>query len=174
MVRIPRAALFTIWLMIPASARAAPPRLTGTAPLGIQRGRATEVMFRGSGLTDGPRLVAPFAFQLEESEGNGSDGAGWKVRLAVDARTAVGVYPVRVVSDSGVSNPILFAVGQLPQVAEVESNNTFAGAQPIPNPVVVEGSARAMTRTSSGSRAARANGSSSMRSARESVREWIR
>src|SRR5262249_36531374 len=60
-------------------------------------------------------------------------------RLAVDARTAVGVYPIRVVTDSGISNPVLFAVGQVPQVAERESNNTVATAQPVPNPVVVEG-----------------------------------
>jgi hypothetical protein len=98
-----------------------------------------EVAFKGSGLVDNPRLVAPFAFQLEESLGSGSDVASWKVRLAVDARTAVGVYPIRVVTDSGISNPILFAIGQVPQVAEAEPNNTVATAQPIPNPVVVEG-----------------------------------
>jgi hypothetical protein len=59
--------------------------------------------------------------------------------LTVDARTAVGVYPIRVVTDEGVSNPLMFAVGQVAQVPEVESNNTFASAQAIPNPVVVEG-----------------------------------
>ena len=131
-------------------------------------------MFRGSGLADRPRLVAPFAFQLEESAGNGSDGAKWKVRLAVDARTAVGVYPVRVVTDSGVSNPILFAVGQLPQVSEVEPNNTFDARSRSRIRSSSRGSARAMTRTSSGSRAAREIGSSSMRCAHGSVREWIR
>src|SRR5262249_20632220 len=118
---------------------AAPPRLTGTAPLGVRRGQAMEVAFRGSGLDDKPRLHAPFAFRLEEGPRKGSDPAAWKVRLAVDARTPVGVYPVRVVTESGVSNRILFAVGQVPQVAEVESNDRFDDAQPIPSPVVVEG-----------------------------------
>jgi len=98
-----------------------------------------KVTFQGSGLNDGPRLLAPFGFQLEESAEGGSQAARWKVRLAIDARTAVGVYPIRVLTDSGVSNPILFAVGQVPQVPEVESNNSFNTAQPIPNPVVVEG-----------------------------------
>ena len=37
------------------------------------------------------------------------------------------------------SNPILFAIGQVPQVPEVEPNNTFDRAQPIPSPGVVEG-----------------------------------
>ena len=125
--------------MLPTAVWADPPKLTGTSPLGVQRGKAMEVTFKGSGLVDGPRLVAPFGFQLEESAGSALQAANWKVRLAVDVRTAVGVYPIRVVTDSGVSNPILFAVGQVPQVPEVEPNNTFGTAQPIPNPVVVEG-----------------------------------
>src|SRR5262249_40824857 len=46
----------------------------------------------------------------------------------------------RVQTDDGVSNPILFAVGQLPQVAEKEENSPFELAQPIPDPpLVVEG-----------------------------------
>ena len=94
---------------------------------------------RGTGLAEHPRLVAPFAFKLEESAGIGSDGAELRVRLTVDARTAVGVYPIRVVTDEGLSNPVLFAVGQVQQVPEVESNNAFSSAQGIPNPVVVEG-----------------------------------
>jgi hypothetical protein len=98
-----------------------------------------EVMVRGSGLVDGPRLVAPFGFRLEDSTAGGPEAASWKVRLTVDVRTAVGVYPVRIVTDSGVSNPILFAIGQVPQVLELEPNNTFDRAQPIPAPVVVEG-----------------------------------
>jgi hypothetical protein len=98
-----------------------------------------EVVFQGTGLVDGPRLVAPFGFRLEESAGSGPTAANWKFRLTVDVRTAVGVYPVRIVTDSGVSNPILFAIGQVPQVPEVEPNNSFDRAQPISMPVVVEG-----------------------------------
>src|SRR5262245_4765572 len=139
MVRRSRAGLLTALLVLPIPVWAAPPKLTGTTPLGVPRGKSMEVVFQGSELVDNPRLVAPFGVELEESSGRGSNATNWKVRLAVDARTAVGVYPIRVVTDSGVSNPILFAVGQVPQVPEVESNNSFETAQPIPNPVVVEG-----------------------------------
>ena len=139
MVRAARAVLWAAMLVGPASAGADPPRLTGTSPLGVPRGRVMEVVFKGSGLAANPRLVAPFAFQLEESTAGGSDAAIWKVRLAVEDRTAVGVYPIRVATDSGISHPILFAVGQVQQVAEAESNNTVETAQPIPNPIVVEG-----------------------------------
>ena len=55
--------------------------------------------------------------------------------------TAVGVYPIRVRTEDGLSNPLLFAVGQLPQVAEKEDNGTFETAQPISVPAVVEGQA---------------------------------
>jgi hypothetical protein len=126
-------------LVLKGYAMAEPPKLTGTSPLGVQRGRSTEVKIHGSEIADHPRLVAPFAFRLEESAGSPADASSWKVKLTVDDRVAAGVYPIRVVTDTGVSNPILFAVGQIAQVSEVEPNDTAGSAQPIPNPVVVEG-----------------------------------
>ena len=52
----------------------------------------------------------------------------------------MGVYPIRVQTDDGISNPFLLAVGQLPQVDEKEENSTFETAQAIPDPpLVVEG-----------------------------------
>ena len=52
----------------------------------------------------------------------------------------MGVYPIRVQTDDGISNPFLLAVGQLPQVDEKEDNSTFETAQSIPEPpLVVEG-----------------------------------
>ena len=139
MIRPARARFLAIMLALPASVSADPPRLTGTSPLGVQRGKAMDVTIQGSGLKDSPRLVAPFAFQIEPASSGRSDEANWKVTLTVGAQVAPGVYPIRVVTDAGVSNPILFAVGQIPQVAEIEPNNTYDIAQPISGPVVVEG-----------------------------------
>jgi hypothetical protein len=139
MVHPARALFLAILLALPASVSANPPRLTGTSPLGVQRGKAMDVTIQGSGLKDGPRLLAPFDFRIESSAGSRSDEANWSFTLTVGARVAAGVYPIRVVTDSGVSNPILFAVGQITQVPEIEPNNTYDIAQPISNPVVVEG-----------------------------------
>lgn len=140
MNRLLRVGFVTVVQMLPVSVWGDPPRLTGTSPLGVQRGKSMEVTLEGTGLIGTPRLVAPFKFQVEEpTDQEGSDGAHWKVKLTIDTRTGVGIYPVRVATESGVSNPILFAVGQLPQVKEVEPNNTFPLAQSIPAPVVVEG-----------------------------------
>ncbi len=126
-------------LILPSFASAAPPTLTASSPLGVPRGHATVVVLSGTGLGNSPRLIAPFAFQLEESAGSGSDASRWKFRLTIDDRTAVGVYPIRVATEAGASGPILFAVGQVPQAAEIEPNNTIDGAQTIANPSVVEG-----------------------------------
>jgi hypothetical protein len=139
MTRFIRAGLLAALMGLPTAARTAPPKLTGTSPLGVQRGETTEVEFQGSALGDHPRLVAPFAVRIEQSAGRVSISSAWKVRLTVDAGTAVGVYAVRVATEWGVSNPVLFAVGQLPQWTELESNNTVDTAQPIGNPCVIEG-----------------------------------
>src|SRR5262249_60327141 len=107
-------------LALAASALADPPKLTGTSPVGVPRGRAMEVTVSGSGLVDHPRLVAPFPFRLEELVRNGSDAARWKITLTVDAAAAVGGYPIRVATDSGGSDPIPLAVGQIAPVQELE------------------------------------------------------
>jgi hypothetical protein len=107
--------------------------------LGAQRGVATEVTIGGANLSRHPRLIAPFEFKLA-SPVAGSDASSWKLKLTIAPDTAVGVYPIRVQNDDGISNPFLFAVGQLPQVAEKEDNSLFELAQPIPDPpLVVEG-----------------------------------
>jgi hypothetical protein len=121
---------------------AAPPQIKDTAPFGVQRGVATEVTITGANLGGHPTLVAPF--DIEEAApvgGQAGGGEAWKLKLNVAPETAVGVYPIRVRTDEGLSNPFLFSVGQLPQVAEKENNNAFEAAQEIPSLAVVEGQA---------------------------------
>ncbi len=125
------------------SAGAAPPQISGFAPLGVQRGMASDLTVSGSNLSGNPRLIAPFRFRLTDPAPAGSDASSAKLRLTVDGETPVGVYAVRVQTDDGLSNPFLLSVGQLPQVAEKEDNSTFESAQAIATPVVVEGQAAA-------------------------------
>jgi hypothetical protein len=121
------------------TALADPPKIAGTMPFGIQRGVATELTINGSNLTGNPHLVAPFPFSVEPPGAPNADAANWKAKVTVPPNVAVGVYTVRVQTDDGISNPFLFAVGQLPQVTEAEDNSTFETAQAVPSPVVVEG-----------------------------------
>jgi hypothetical protein len=125
----------------PGPASAAPPTLKATVPFGACRGVATEVTFEGTNLKGTPALVAPFAFTQSTPAAPNADAAHWKATITVAPGAALGNYPVRVRTDDGISNPVLFSVGQLPQVAEVEDNSTFETAQVIAVPAVVEGQA---------------------------------
>ncbi|MBX6312654.1 MAG: hypothetical protein IRY99_07010 [Isosphaeraceae bacterium] len=126
-------------LVLAAAVWADPPQINGTTPLGAQRGVTTEVTINGANLAGNPQLVAPFALVAEPLPG--SDAANGKFRVTAVPETAVGIYPIRIKTDDGISNPILFAVGQVPQVAEKEDNSTFEQAQMVPSPVVIEGQA---------------------------------
>jgi hypothetical protein len=143
-IRLPVWSLFAVVglsALVTATAAAAPPEVKGVSPLGVQKGVAAELTFSGGNLAGHPRLIAPFGFSPASPEPAGSDASNWKTRLTVEPGTPVGVYPVRVQTDEGLSNPFLVAVGQLPQVAEKEDNSTFEAAQEFTAPAVVEGQA---------------------------------
>ena len=112
------------------------PKLSSNNPFGARRGEPTEVTLFGSNLEANARLIAPFSAEVVPLA---ADAASWKLRITPAASTPVGVYVCRVRTDDGLSNPFLFAVGQVPQVAEKEDNGAFDLAQPIPSPCVVEG-----------------------------------
>lgn len=129
-------------LSLSATTWAAPPQIKETTPFGVQRGVVTEVTISGANLAGHPTLIAPFALEEAAPVDGEAGGAGtWKLKMSVAPETAVGVYPIRVRTDEGLSNPFLFSVGQLPQVAEKEDNNAFEAAQQIPSLAVVEGQA---------------------------------
>ncbi len=116
---------------------AAPPKITDIEPPGLERGVSTTLSIGGEVLKDHPRLIAPFAFEVEPARS--TDGP-WKPRIKIAANTPVGVYPIRVLTDQGISNPLLLAVGQFPQVSEKEDDGLFEHATPLPSiPVVAMG-----------------------------------
>lgn len=135
-----------IGAVAPGAARADPPRIDALAPLGVQRGVTTEVVVSGVDLVGNPRWVGSFAAQVgavEPAPTAGKPGAGtaWKIRVTPDPDVPVGIYLVRVQTEGGLSNPIPFAVDQVPHRSEVEENGPFRLAQPVETPVVVEGQA---------------------------------
>jgi hypothetical protein len=149
MDRTPIALRRARWLLGPVAlaagfslgASAAPPKIDGINPSGAQRGVATELTVHGANLADNPRLIAPFAFTPAAAPAGPSDPSRWVARVTIDPNTPVGVYPVRVQTDDGLSNPFLLSLGQLPQIAEKEDNSTFETAQEFSAPAVVEGQA---------------------------------
>src|SRR5579883_3228397 len=103
-----------IGLALSSPAWAAPPQINGITPFGAQRGVVTDLAINGGNLTGNPKILAPFAFTADKPANDDSNAGNWKLKLTVSPETAIGVYPIRVVTDDGISNPFLFSVGQLP------------------------------------------------------------
>ena len=123
------------------------PHVNWASPLGVRRGFVSKLTLRGSALSGNPRLVAPFRFAIETPTPGDSDAATFNARITVDPLTTLGIYPVRVVTEEGLSDPFPLAVGQLPQIQEKEDNNNIDWqaneadwtAQRIALPTVIEG-----------------------------------
>jgi hypothetical protein len=139
MMRFGRCALSALGLLATSAVLADPPKLADVAPGGARRGEAVEVTLSGERLGANPRLIAAFPFQVEALPPERSKPEAWAFKLTVPASVALGAYPIRVQTDEGVSAPLLFSVGQFPQVAEVEDNNRIDVAQVVAVPAVVEG-----------------------------------
>lgn len=132
-------ALGWLVLCVAAPLHADPPKLTNLTPAGVCRGVETELTVTGGDLTGHPTLVLPFAL-APIPPAPGSDAAKWILKLTIPADVPLGVYPVRVKTDDGISEPMLLSVGQWPQVAEVEPNDTADTPQVLPAlPIIVEG-----------------------------------
>jgi hypothetical protein len=133
------ARLSTLLMLLPAFAQAAPPTLTSITPHGVERGKPTTLVLNGTNLTTITRLQLPFAAKQEPVVDPKPNPAQMKLIVTADANVPTGIYPVRVVTQDGLSGIVFLAVDSLPSVAEVEDNNTPEKAQTIALPVIVNG-----------------------------------
>jgi hypothetical protein len=135
-----------------ASAQAAPPVLRALEPRGAQRGQALKVALVGDSLQAGAEITTtlPGAFsRLASTPEKGESELPLLLQLREDA--APGLYPIRVRTEDGLSNVLLFAVGTLPETVEAESllkekertekltNDTPATAEKVAVPITVNG-----------------------------------
>ncbi|WP_435016540.1 PPC domain-containing protein [Tundrisphaera sp. TA3] len=143
MIRPVVALAATAGLVVAVAALAEAPKIAEITPTGARRGVPTELAITGTRLEGSPRLLLPFAAEVAAipAPDGKADAARWSLRITPAADTPIGIYPVRVRTDDGLSNPFLLAVGQVPEVAEAEENGSFEAAQAIPTPVVVNGGA---------------------------------
>lgn len=134
------------------SARAAPPVLRALEPRGAQRGQALKVILVGEFLQPGAEIstTLPGALsRLAPSPEKVENELPLLLQLKEDA--APGLYPVRVRTEDGLSNVLLFAVGTLPETVEAESllkekeriekltNDTPVLAEKLAVPITVNG-----------------------------------
>ena len=144
--------LFCFLTGLLASVEAAPPVLKALEPRGAQRGQVLKVTLVGDSLVPGAEIstTLPGAFsRLAPSPEKGESELPVLLQLKEDA--APGLYPIRVRTEDGLSNVLLFAVGILPEAVEAESllkdkervekqtNDTPASAEKMAVPVTVNG-----------------------------------
>ncbi|TWU31784.1 PPC domain-containing protein [Novipirellula artificiosorum] len=133
----------TLWVSllsfaVAPSALGAFPVVERLSPLGVRRGEEATVVFQGKRLKDAHQLLAdvPGITILDVKP---VDNQSVEVRLKTDPSLAPGLYPVRLVTQSGIANLRLLGVGNMPVVQETEPNNDFANPQPVELNTTLEG-----------------------------------
>jgi hypothetical protein len=142
-----------VWVassLLPGWSEAAAPVLKALKPRGAQRGEAFQLTLVGEYLPPAAEISTnlPGTFsRLAVPSGKGENELPLLVQLREDA--APGVYPIRLVTENGMSNVLLFSVGTLPETVEEESlleapsarnnNDSPSSAQSIKLPITVNG-----------------------------------
>jgi hypothetical protein len=125
---------------------AAPPTLQDLSPRGGQRGKSLTVYLRGDGLLQSARVetTLPASFSRLTLSKDPTTESGRVMRpnallpfmVSIKPDAPIGLYPIRVVTDSGISNVLLFSVSDLPEIEEAKAGET---PQKVVPPVLVNG-----------------------------------
>jgi hypothetical protein len=127
-----RVLLFTVSaLIVSALSLSAQPVITELQPRGAQKGKPFTLTLTGRNLGEGAKIrsTMPATFTLLTPDlpaplrGGTMQEEGRYATFLVEpiADLAVGVYPIRVVTNEGISNVQLFTVGTFPEFTEDES-----------------------------------------------------
>lgn len=122
-----------------SSVTAAEPSVRNVSLRGLRIGGTTTLTVDGDDLGTAPRLLLPFAAEVSLSKGATNTKATFEVKLAGDVTP--GLYHLRVVTDGGVSLPVLMAVDRLDQAVV----DTKPDAKPQALPIAVTGSVAGAT-----------------------------
>jgi hypothetical protein len=105
--------LFFLACTAPSRLHAAEPGIRNLNVRGLQIGSTTTIVVDGDDLGTAPRLLLPFPSQVKPKPGSNDKQATFEVNL--DGNVQPGYYHLRVVTDGGVSLPIVVGVDRLPQ-----------------------------------------------------------
>lgn len=106
------------------------PVVTSLEPRGVVRGEETVVKFKGTRLVDASEVLCDLP-GIEILEVKAVSNSETEVKLRAAADLTPGLYPIRLVTKSGIANLRLLGVGSMPVVTEVEPNNDFAAPQKV-------------------------------------------
>jgi hypothetical protein len=152
-------------VLVPAPAFAPPvPKINSISPEWIQRGTTVEIVFAGENLgavtgfifsgdaglsaSNVPPTAPPKpAITIESNLGGISvaepaaarDEKKLVARVTATPEASLNTREVRLLTPTGVSNPLLINVGHLPEIAEKGSNNSLEQAQAITFPAAISG-----------------------------------
>lgn len=140
------AATLAVLLATGVAAAQTGPQLLTVFPPGAKTGETVEVTCAGSGFTGDEKLLFSGKGFTAERVGDAVTGKQpapgqptATVKFKVTAPKDSGMYDVRVVSKSGLSNPRAFVVGDMTEVNETEPNNDVGQAQKIALDTTVNG-----------------------------------
>lgn len=111
----------------------AAPVIREIVPPGGQQGKAVKITLKGDALTPGAKVITSIP-------GGVTSLVGKDFTLLVELKpdAPVGLYPLRVLTEDGLSNLVLFSVGTLPEVEEQEEKHgERADAQAIKSPTTI-------------------------------------
>lgn len=106
------------------------PVVTSLEPRGVVRGEDTVVKFKGTRLSDASEVLCDLP-GIEILEVKAVSNSVTEVKLRAAADLTPGLYPIRLITKSGLANLRLIGVGSMPLVTEVEPNDDFAAPQKI-------------------------------------------
>src|SRR5437899_2181151 len=105
--------LCTLALTACSSLRAAEPSIRNVSIRGLQSGGTTTLVIDGDDLGAAPRLLLPFAARQDRKPKSTEKQATFDVTLGNDVQP--GYHHLRVVTDGGVSLPVVIGSDRMPQ-----------------------------------------------------------
>ncbi len=111
-------------------------------PPGAQRGRTIILTLKGEGLVPGAKMMTTLPgtvsrLALPKNLETPDTQLSFLLQLPEDA--PVGLYPIRLHTEEGLSNVLIFSLGDFPEISEEEPNDSIAEAQPIGIPMTING-----------------------------------
>lgn len=128
---------FSFLLLLSTPALAAP-HISYIYPAGGQRGTTVKVAVNGSEL-GGLTGFFSTGTGLSGKIIAGKDAGNREIEIAIAKDAPLGIQQIRLCDPSGLSNARYFAVGQYPETAEKEPNDTLAEALKVSPPVTING-----------------------------------
>ena len=122
-------------------------RITSVFPPGGQQGTTVDLTLGGgTDLDELDQMVFahPGITAVQKLDANGNPVVN-TFAVTVAADVPAGLYDVRVRGLFGISNPRIFRVDALPEVAEIEPNNTLIQATPVTMGTIINGRSNAAT-----------------------------